>query len=433
MDRLARDLRRRRLLQVAGGVAVGAIVVTLSVLLLGLGDGGTLVPGTDDAPAADAAADPDDPDDEVDPPVAEAPEEGVEQQLDGGTWRRVAPDEAVFGVGREEPMADVTTGGPGLVAVGYDSQREAAAVWISEDGDTWERVSHDDEVLGGERAQLMRAVTTGGPGLVAVGTDGDAAVWTSEDGRSWQRVDRGQESLGGEDRQDMHAVVEAGPGLVAVGRDRGLGAAAVWVSADGLAWERVEHDEDVFGGDGPQVMTSVAAGGPGVVAVGDDRGTDGDAAVWVSEDGLAWERIEHDEEVFGGGGAQFMTSVTNHGDALVAVGHDFGVGSPAVWVSADGIVWRRTVQDAEDLGGDPGLMNAVAEGGPGLVAVGQDRGVAAVWVSREAEYWQRVPDDRGVFSGDGPLAMRGLTATGAGMVAVGSDEQAGQAAVWIGE
>ena len=46
-------------------------------------------------------------------------------------------------------------------------------------------------------------------------------------------------------------------------------------------WARVPHDEAIFGGDYDQVMLSVVAGGPGLVAVG-YGGTwdDGDAAVW---------------------------------------------------------------------------------------------------------------------------------------------------------
>ena len=71
-----------------------------------------------------------------------------------------------------------------------------------------------------------------------------------------------------------------------------------------LAWERVPHDEAVFGGEGYQSMWSVAAGGPGLVAIGSDRVSDGgpdNAAVWTSPDGLAWTRVPHDEAIFGGG------------------------------------------------------------------------------------------------------------------------------------
>ena len=61
--------------------------------------------------------------------------------------------------------------------------RDAAAVWTSTDGITWNRVAHDEAVFGSDLiAQRMNAITVGGPGLVAVGRDGGrqaAAVWTS--------------------------------------------------------------------------------------------------------------------------------------------------------------------------------------------------------------------------------------------------------------
>ena len=100
------------------------------------------------------------------------------------------------GVSRQE-MFSVTTGGPGLVAVGFDRSGgdRDAAVWTSPDGITWSRVPHDEEVLGGERFQGMRSVTLGGPGLVAVGLNGpgddpdtDTAVWTSPDGITWSQT-----------------------------------------------------------------------------------------------------------------------------------------------------------------------------------------------------------------------------------------------------
>jgi hypothetical protein len=110
-------------------------------------------------------------------------------------------------------------------------------VWTSPDGITWSRVHDDEAVFGGERDQVMVSVTVGGPGLVAVGSDG---------------------SGGDED-------------------------AAVWTSPDGFTWSRVPHDEAVFGGEGDQVILSVTIGGPGLAAVGREvSGGDSDAAVWVA-------------------------------------------------------------------------------------------------------------------------------------------------------
>ena len=49
--------------------------------------------------------------------------------------------------------------------------------------------------------------------------------------------------------------------------------------------------EAVFGGEGFQAMKSVKTRGPGLVAVGlDASGSDRDAAVWTSPDGITWSR-----------------------------------------------------------------------------------------------------------------------------------------------
>ena len=388
-----------------------------------------LITGNDevsgDAETAGPPADADDPDD------ASAPVDDREAPSGPWTWERIPPDADVFGVGREHPLTAIVAAGPGLVAVGHDSDRNAAVVWVSEDGWEWERIEHDEDVFGGAGPQLMHDATAGGPGVVAVGTDhGDAAVWISDDGREWERIEHDEDVFGGEGRQDMHAVVEGGPGLVAVGRDRELGSAAVWVSEDDREWERIEHDEEVFGGEGPQVMVDAAVTDQAVVAVGDDRGTDGDGAVWRSADGRDWERVQA-PDVLGGHGAQFVTSVAAGGPGLVAVGHDFGVSAPAAWTSADGRTWERVVRDTSDVQGDPsGLMSAVTAVGPGLVTVGQDSGVAAAWFSDDAGRWQRIEHDEDVFGGDGEQRMTAVTSFREGLVAVGADDGVGQAAVW---
>ena len=255
-------------------------------------------------------------------------------------WRRVPHDEAVFGGAGVQGMSSVAKGGPGFVAVGteWSGDDADAAVWTSADGLRWRRVGHEETVFRGAGHQAMRAVAAGGPGLVAVGDDGsggdeDAAVWTSADGLRWRRVPHDEAVFGGADVEVMSSVAKGGPGLVAVGYDGSAvdADAAVWTSADGLRWRRVPHDEAVFGGADVQRMSSVAKGGPGLVAVGyDGSGGDADAAVWASADGLRWRRVPHDEAVLGGAGEQGMSSVAAGGPGLVAVGDD---GDAAVWIA----------------------------------------------------------------------------------------------------
>jgi len=394
------------------------------------------------------------------------------------SWSRVPYDEAVFGGEFEQEMNSVTVGGPGLVAVGQagpggDAIHKRAAVWTSLDGITWDRVPHDEAVFGGAifGGATMFSVTAGGPGLVAVGEDGDAgaAVWTSPDGINWSRVH--DEAVFGESVLEgvMRSVTVGGPGLVAVGGDRsGQGAtsnAVVWTSVDGITWARVPHSDAIFGRKEVNrcctSMSSVTVGGPGLVAVGLDWPGDGEderAAVWTSVDGIDWSRVPHDEAVFGDA---WMNSVTAGGPGLVAVGADEE--RAVVWTSPDGIAWSRVPHDGAVFGGEEAPpaccgagMSSVTVGGPGLVAVGSDfmrsmtlaNGewviVAAVWTSVDGIDWSRVPHDEAVFEAPPrpELAIRSITAGGPGLVAVGAntvhdywathnDSGESDAAVWV--
>jgi hypothetical protein len=186
----------------------------------------------------------------------------------------------------------------------------------------------------------------------------------------------------------MNSVTAGGPGLVAVGSDRvfveyvdSFGNetntetnAAVWTSVDGVIWSRVPHDETVFGsgddGIGTPAMLDVTVGGPGLVAVGVNRG---EVPVWTSIDGITWTPVPTDWRVFDGGE---ITSVNVGDPGLVAVGR-------GLYESADGITWTPTyLPDSE--GHEE--LESVAVGGPGFVAVGSvwhGDGDAAVWVRRD--------------------------------------------------
>ena len=119
---------------------------------------------------------------------------------------------------------------------------------------------------------------------VAVGSaDGGlrAAAWWSVDGLHWTPAPGGPGFTNHGQRISMTAVTAGGPGFVAAGnRDSaGNGSAAIWVSRDGIAWQRVP-DPVSFGG---AELAGVAAGNPGVVAVGAIGLPDNwDAAAWLS-------------------------------------------------------------------------------------------------------------------------------------------------------
>ena len=393
--------------------------------------------------------------------------------VDALTWDRVAHDEAVFGGSSTQAMLGLAAGETLLVAVGYDESGgdRDAAVWVSADGVTWERITHNETVLGGANDQEMRSVVADGSGFIAVGYDQEtseihAAVWLSQDGFDWTRLPH-QPVFAGGFWKVMSAITAGGPGFVAAGytldptptRPLGEQSAAVWTSSDGVAWQRVPHNEAAFGGDGFQQILGLAAGGPGVVAVGDDSTGYGNAAVWVSSDGTSWSRVPHDETVFGGTGVQVIHAVIAGGPGLVAVGGRWLEDEPgdffaAVWVSADGYTWESIPHDPAVFGGrGEQQMYAVTVAGPGLVAVGSDSpwtGGARVWVSPDGLSWNRVvlpdgvrpvigPDDvPGVPQAGLPWyaieTIRGVVAGGPGLVAVGQSwvaEGGGSAAVII--
>ena len=327
---------------------------------------------------------------------------------DGFSWTRVAHDESIFG-GDVATMTSVADNGSRLVAVGIASAEHigdetfggfggwGSAVWVSDDrGLSWTRVPHNEDIFGGEGAHRMFAVFVNDQGFVALGDD----VWTSPDGWTWTRLGE----LAGPRR-----VTRTDSGFVAVGEDAYQ--SAVWTSPNGIDWTRVEPtDPRLFGSDSIDLMwvlmSDIEATPFGVVAVGQantsvsrDSTLNGDAAAWVSEDGIDWSRVTHNTDVFGaveGGFHQTMRSVAVYEDLLIAVGDqrrrnpiafDPRFGPALSWVSEDGgQAWTRLMDTEGALGsrGDPIALRNVAVLNGTIVATGSDGDDLAVWIGE----WQ---------------------------------------------
>jgi hypothetical protein len=249
------------------------------------------------------------------------------------------------------------------------------AVWTSLDGFEWQRVKHVAEFEGDTGRVFLSSVTTGGPGLVAVGFEErghhlgharHALVFTSTDGYTWTRVPHSEALFGGADNTmtGMMDVTAGGPGMVAVGfaqQPETGSAGAVWTSPDGTDWTRAPTDKGVFGGAGDVVVLSVTTVGLRLVAVGDWHV----AQSWTSNDGFEWHRTFRDPDA-----SADMTDVVSTDAGLVAVGSiDSGTDRyPVVWTSIDGSDWYLDEADLSLLG--EGTMEAVAAYGDRLVAVG---------------------------------------------------------------
>lgn len=301
----------------------------------------------------------------------------------------------------------------------------------------WSRVWLPGEVVGGPGVEVMFAVAGWAGGLVAVGQIGplgksDAGVWVSPDGVTWERLED-PEVLGGTGEQVMRAVVPWGGGLVAAGDSGPVGSrdVVVWRSDDGRDWRRVESPS--FGGPGSQMVLALCVWEGGLAAVGGDFTGEFDAAVWTSADGETWQRSPHVPELFGGEGDQLLRAVSPWEGGLVAVGTD-GINPQVLIVrSPDGAVWERAGEADPSLGSSAGVeMRGLVAWKGLLVAVGFDmssNGVA-VWRSEDAQEWERVPTP--VPGSDTIQELYGITSFGEGLVAVGSVQLLGytDAAVW---
>jgi hypothetical protein len=145
---------------------------------------------------------------------------------DGSDWRPVT-DPALGAPTRSLEMNSMAIAGTRIVAVGREEQgkRNSAAAWFVDQGSTWRRAG-GDFALGG---QQMRAVTAAPSELVAVGFDGKraAAVWRSEDGETWSGI---SSSAFAGDLVEMNGVARMANGTLFGGGSEGEDA-ALWESS----------------------------------------------------------------------------------------------------------------------------------------------------------------------------------------------------------
>ena len=361
------------------------------------------------------------------------------------TWERV-PHQEIF---EDATILEVVAGGPGLVAVGalgdWDVSGTAnladggsqAVVFVSSDGYGWERI--DSPAFVADRSTAIGRVVVGPDGtLVGKGWFGhEVAIFVSPDGITWERITPdGLNSDGGE-RVDSVVATEAG--FVAVGGVGRVGRAgndaAVWLSADGREWTRIEDDallataED----DWSVSMGGVTAGGPGLVAGGIagirstrwQTGSGGAApgedrmAMWVSSDGTDWERLEDLEDSWFG-----AISSDPEGDRLIAFG-------TVMWTSTDGYTWAKT--EVGEARNGPRYSPSLAWDGDRVVAGGPDVNLS-LWASGDrGDTWSRIDPNDPAFDDYRP-GVSSLVRFGDAFVAVGEagDYGAEVAAVWIG-
>lgn len=165
---------------------------------------------------------------------------------DSTTWHQggALPLPAGASAGTAQGLA---VAGNRLVAVGWATtgSGQAATAWTSTDGQQWQATTVDHATA----AAMHDVIALPDGGLLAVGQDfdadgeGDGAVWASDDGATWRRVTvSGIDGLGTQALDRVAALADGD--LLAVGQEpSGAGTTAhVRRSTDGITWATLDTD-----------------------------------------------------------------------------------------------------------------------------------------------------------------------------------------------
>jgi hypothetical protein len=150
----------------------------------------------------------------------------------------------------------------------------AGAVWISDDGQHWERSTELPL-----REGTISDIAVAGDMVVVGGFDVDGGkVWASTDGGQLERVDDGQFSA-----TTVEGITHTDAGYLALGRTLGDLRPVAFMSPDGVAWSREDLPTDAFPPDLQINDLTTFHGDPVAVGAGPDGGV-----VWTSTDGVSW-------------------------------------------------------------------------------------------------------------------------------------------------
>jgi hypothetical protein len=280
-----------------------------------------------------------------------------------------------------------------------------------------------------EEDQFLGVAAVGGQ-FVAVGVQqppARAVAFSSTDGSNWTPV-AGFDSVSGALNSTAIAVASIGQQIVVVGSNHD--GATGWATT-GAAWTVAPPQASLSVAYAAGAMTAVAAFGATFVAGGyrDDplHGT-ASAAVWRSADGLTWTP-DDGAGTFAGGR---ILGIVAAGETIVAVGTagDPNYGPAAVWRWTESTGWQR----ASFASGDAGAMRAVTATAQGFVAVGLDGhdAGAMAWTSPDGLTWTAASDQPAFHHGTLPVRMQSVADGPAGLIAGGwrSDVGKGSAVTW---
>jgi actin-like ATPase involved in cell morphogenesis len=268
----------------------------------------------------------------------------------------------------------------------------------------------------------MRAVAVLGSGdLVAVGVSVDLypRAWLRR-AAAWRAV---PVPAGG--KAAVTDLAAAGGRLLAVGwaqTPAGAQHPALWSSATGDSWTALSIPAELQAA-GITELTAVTAAGSGFLATAVDRSvdsTDGDVAVFRSDNGVQWRRVK--ATGLDGPGPQEVHRLIQADGGFVAVGAALAGArrGPALWSSTDGARWQPALSTPP---GSPTLWSVLRQPDGALLACGAvgpvQQPAPGCWTQRGGGTWE--PLD--VVPTEGtptPLYLYDLADTGGGPVAVGA-------------
>jgi hypothetical protein len=336
-DEFPRRHRLPRLTQLftaAAAVAALVVLAAAALVLVGLHNA-TVGPAASPSSSAPATA-----------PAVVAPASPTVSPATG--WTAVSSP-ALAGVS----LTDIVPVEGGFLALGTTSSPVAEHVLISANGRDWTRES---PIITPPGPAGIAAVTPAGSGLIGVGSTGyscstgKAAVFTSSDGMVWAAVNLPAPATGQSYAADM---IVAGPaGYVVLGGYEGCvggsgtrGSAAplntplLWRSTDGQHWTFVRFPETNVN------IVTLAAGGPGFLLGGDRHvGSQLDAAIWTSRDGVTWTASNPlpDNQGTGTGGPMQVNAIAAGPDRILAASGRTGYQRQGrIWSSQDGVTWQK--------------------------------------------------------------------------------------------
>ncbi|MDP4500594.1 beta propeller repeat protein [Nonomuraea turcica] len=290
----------------------------------------------------------------------------------GSTWQ-------AFAVPGKSRMPELTFAATATTMLAVRQDGSHATTYTSPDGVRWTTAAKID-VPGFRR--LLRLTATSQAAVATIETDSGIRLVRSTDGRSWQPA--GTTADGAEVRD----AAAAADNTVVVGADAAHGGTGALLAVRDKAGKDVPTGLPNTTGSG-KVVDALGTADGRVVAVG---GANGEAAVWTSADGTAWGRIQDKEKALTGQGRQRLTGLTSGFAGWLAVGSSGRTpGRPLVVTSADGESWRRAdgVAAFQPDGTNALIARGAAAGPDGYVIVGEDGFGAGTWWSPDLKTWER--------------------------------------------